>query len=159
MENISISLSEGGRDREVSEVRVDGVIDTLTASELEQVFDSLLGRNRYRIVVDLAGVDYISSAGWGIFISHIKDVRDNDGDVKLAGMVPDVREIFELLEFDKVLQAFASVDEAASKFSNTGPGGPSKKKEATTVEIIEDLNSSSDQRHSDPPADMSGPEK
>ncbi|MCD6248817.1 MAG: STAS domain-containing protein [candidate division Zixibacteria bacterium] len=158
MENISISLSEGGRDREVSEVRIDGVIDTLTASELEQVFDSLLGRNRYRIVVDLAGVDYISSAGWGIFISHIKDVRDNDGDVKLAGMVPDVREIFELLEFDKVLQSFASVDEAASKFSNTGPGGSSKKKEATKVEIIEDLDSSSDQRHSDPPADMFGPE-
>ena len=65
MENISISLSEGGRGRDVSEIRVDGVIDTLTASELEQVFDSLLGRNRYRIVVDLAGVDYISSATHG----------------------------------------------------------------------------------------------
>jgi anti-sigma B factor antagonist len=142
MENISISLSEGGVDRSVSQIRVDGVIDTLTASELEQVFDSLLGRSRYRIVVDLAGVDYISSAGWGIFISHIKDVRDNEGDVKLAGMVPDVREIFELLEFDKVLQAFMSVDEAASKFAGSGPGGPArpaKKKGATRVEIVDDL--------------------
>ena len=72
MENISISLSEGGYDREVSEIRVDGVIDTMTATELEQVIDSLLRRDRYKIVIDLAGVDYISSAGWGIFISHIK---------------------------------------------------------------------------------------
>jgi len=160
MENISISLSEGGRGRDVSEVRVDGVIDTLTASELEQVFDSLLGRNRYRIVVDLAGVDYISSAGWGIFISHIKDVRDNDGDVKLAGMVSDVREIFELLEFDKVLQSYTSVDEAVAKFSNTGPGGPSKKKGTTKVEIVDNLSSAapSDRRHGDPPSELSGPE-
>ena len=126
-DNISISLSESGRDREVSEIRVDGVIDTLTASELEQVFDSLLRRGRFRIVVDLAGVDYISSAGWGIFISHIRDVRDNEGDVKLANMMPDVREIFELLEFDKVLQAYSSVEGALRKFSGSPPP-PGKKK-------------------------------
>lgn len=116
MDNISISLTEGGHDREVSEVRIDGVIDTLTATELEQVIDSLLRRGRYKIVIDLAGVDYISSAGWGIFISHIKDVRANDGDIKLANMLPDVHEIFELLEFDKVLQVHGSLDEAVDDF-------------------------------------------
>ncbi len=117
MENISISLSEGGHDRNVSEVRIDGVIDTLTATELEQVIDSLLRRNRYKIVIDLAGVDYISSAGWGIFISHIKDVRSEDGDIKLANMTSDVHEIFELLEFDKVLQVYTSLDDAVENFA------------------------------------------
>ena len=127
MENISISLSESSNDREVSEVRVDGVIDTLTASELEEVMSSLLKRNRYRVVIDLAGVDYISSAGWGIFISHIRDVRANGGDIKLANMIPDVYEIFELLEFDNVLQAHGSVDQAISSFGSTG-GSPDQKK-------------------------------
>lgn len=116
MENIRISLSEGGHKKDVSEVRVDGVIDTLTATELEQVIDSLLRRQRYKVVIDLAGVDYISSAGWGIFISHIKDVRSNAGDIKLANMVSDVYEIFELLEFDKVLKVYDSVDSAVSDF-------------------------------------------
>jgi anti-anti-sigma factor len=139
MDNIRISLSEGGHDREVSEIRVDGVIDTLTASELEQVFDALLRRGRYRIVVDLAGVDYISSAGWGIFISHIKDVRDNDGDVKLANMVPDVREIFELLEFDKVLQAHNSVEDAVARFAGAAGERPKKKGFGTRVEIVDEL--------------------
>jgi anti-sigma B factor antagonist len=111
MENISISLSESEND-DISEVRVDGVIDTTTAGELEEVIDSLLKRGRCRIVVDLAGVDYISSAGWGIFISHIRDVRARDGDIKLANMVPNVYEIYELLEFDKVLKVFPSIDEA-----------------------------------------------
>jgi len=127
MDNISISLSEGRHDREISEVRVDGVIDTLTATELEQVIDSLMKRGRYQVVIDLAGVDYISSAGWGIFISHIKDVRSNDGDIKLANMTPDVFEIFELLEFDKVLQVFQSVDAAISKFVSNRPGSEKKK--------------------------------
>ena len=125
MDNISISLLEGSRN-EVSEIRIDGVIDTLTAGELEEVIDSLLKRERYRILIDLAGVDYISSAGWGIFISHIKDVRANQGDIKLANMIPNVFEIYELLEFDNVLSVYPSVDEARDAFG--APGGDQKKK-------------------------------
>jgi len=129
MDNISISLSESGAGNHISEVRIDGVIDTLTASELEEVIDSLIKRERYNIVVDLAGVDYISSAGWGIFISHIKDLRIHGGDIKLANMIPNVFEIYELLEFDNVLHAFTSVDEARSKFEVArSDGGREKKK-------------------------------
>lgn len=125
MDNISISLLEGSRN-EISEIRVDGVIDTLTAGELEDVIDSLLKRERYRIIIDLAGVDYISSAGWGIFISHIKDVRASQGDIKLANMIPNVFEIYELLEFDNVLSVYPSVDEARDAFG--APGTDQKKK-------------------------------
>lgn len=126
MENISISLSESERDT-VSEVRVDGVIDTTTAGELEEIIDSLMKRQRYLIILDLAGVDYISSAGWGIFISRIKDVRNNGGDIKLANMVPNVYEIYELLEFDKVIRAHGAVDEARREFGVSG-GSSAKKK-------------------------------
>jgi anti-sigma B factor antagonist len=129
MENISISLSESEPDA-ISEVRVDGVIDTTTAGELEQVIDSLVKRGRWRIVVDLAGVDYISSAGWGVFISHIKNVRTNDGDIKLANMVPNVYEIYELLEFDKVLKVFGSIDEARDDFHPESLSSSEAKKKA-----------------------------
>ncbi len=119
-------------------MRVDGVIDTLTAGELEEVIDSLLKRQRYNIVIDLAGVDYISSAGWGIFISHIKDVRGHGGDIKLANMVPDVYEIFELLEFDNVLQAYTSLDAAVGQFRPSDDGGLKKKaEEVTRLSVVE----------------------
>ncbi len=119
MEKINISLRES-QQKEVSQIRIDGVIDTLTSLELEEVIDSLIKRSRYKLIIDLAGVEYISSAGWGIFISHIKDVRDNDGDIKLANMIPDVYEIYELLEFDNVLKCYQSVDEAAGEFNSSG---------------------------------------
>jgi anti-sigma B factor antagonist len=127
MDTISISLSETGQNRSVSEIRVDGVIDTLTAGELEEVIDTLLKRGRYRIIIDLAGVDYISSAGWGIFISHIKDVRSNNGDIKLAGMIPNVGEIYQLLEFDNVLKSHVTVDDARAAFDRHGSDESKKK--------------------------------
>ncbi|MBK7141085.1 MAG: STAS domain-containing protein [bacterium] len=147
MENISISLSESGQDRSVSEIRVDGVIDTLTAGELEEVIDSLLKRGRYKIVFDLAGVDYISSAGWGIFISHIKEVRGRGGDIKLANMIPNVYEIYQLLEFDNVLQAFESIDDARSRFDTSPADGGLKKKDrqVTHLTVIDELASGREQ--------------
>ncbi|UCC81042.1 MAG: STAS domain-containing protein [Candidatus Zixiibacteriota bacterium] len=116
MSDIKISLDSSGPAGKVSVVRVDGVIDTITAPELEKVMNSLLEQKKYNIVVDLGGVDYISSAGWGIFISNIREIRQNSGDIKLARMIPNVYEIFELLEFDSILKAFDSVEKAKSDF-------------------------------------------
>ena len=99
----------------------------MTSTELEKVMNSLLEQGKYRIVVDLGGVDYISSAGWGIFISNIREIRQNSGDIKLARMIPNVYEIFELLEFDSILRAFESIEKAKADFDGTGseilPGG------------------------------------
>lgn len=138
MENIRISLSDNGL-HQTSEIRVDGVIDTITAGELEEVIESLLKRGRYRIVVDLAGVDYISSAGWGIFISHIRDLRSRDGDIVLANMIANVYEIYQLLEFDNVIKAFASLDLARSEFGPPALIDPSKKKAVveTTLKVVD----------------------
>ncbi|MEA1981702.1 MAG: STAS domain-containing protein [candidate division Zixibacteria bacterium] len=125
--NINISLLERDGD-EISGVRIDGVIDTITASELERVVESLIKRHRYKIILDLAGVDYISSAGWGIFISHIKEVRANEGDIKLVNMIDNVFEIYELLEFENVLRSYNTYDEARSDFGQIPIDGSVKKK-------------------------------
>jgi anti-sigma B factor antagonist len=119
MSDIKISLDSSGVASAVSVVRVDGVIDTMTATELEKVMNSLLDREKYKIIVDLGGVDYISSAGWGIFISNIREIRQHSGDIKLARMIPNVYEIFELLEFDSILRAFDSIEKARNDFEET----------------------------------------
>ncbi|SYZ73202.1 putative Anti-sigma factor antagonist [Candidatus Zixiibacteriota bacterium] len=140
MDNIKISVSESGRDDSISIIRVDGVIDTLTATHLEEVLDRILKRERFKIVLDLAGVDYISSAGWGIFISRIREVRENRGDIKLANMVPNVHEIYELLEFDNVLTAFENLNSAKEAFSGAQTDGVKKKDPTVAVRtIVEEL--------------------
>lgn len=121
MDEIRISLNATEDPGSVAIVRVDGVVDTMTAGELENVMNSLIEQRRYNIIVDLGGVDYISSAGWGIFISNIREIRQNRGDIKLAQMIPSVYEIFELLEFDSILSAFESVEKARMDFRHTSP--------------------------------------
>jgi len=129
MEGIQVSTEIAGSRNHISTIKVGGYIDTTTSSELERALDSLLKQGRFFIIVDLGNVDYISSAGWGIFISEIKSIRENGGDLKLVRMVPDVYEIFELLEFHHILDVYDTVDEAINKFEVLEAAGKSVAKE------------------------------
>jgi len=119
MEGIQVSTEVAGQQGQISIIKVGGYIDTTTSSEVERALNSLLKQGRYKIIIDLGNVDYISSAGWGIFISEIKSIRENNGDLKLVSMIPDVYEIFELLEFHHILDVYDSNEEAIQKFEET----------------------------------------
>ncbi|HEX9653257.1 MAG TPA: STAS domain-containing protein [bacterium] len=123
MEGIQVSVEKAGASQQISIIKVGGYIDTTTSAELEHALSSLLKSNRHNIIIDLGNVDYISSAGWGIFISEIKGIREKNGDLKLARMIPDVYEVFELLEFHYILRAFDTLEEAIADFDQDG-GAP-----------------------------------
>src|SRR5579859_1808462 len=115
MDNISVSVSEYPQNKDITLLAARGFIDTTTAPEFEKQFLSVLGDKKYKLVVDLKDVNYISSAGWGIFISEIKRIRTQKGDLILVGMNPEVSEVFELLEFNTILKSFPNVETAIKK--------------------------------------------
>jgi len=119
---IVVSVISGKNDSDVSVLKVSGFIDTTTAGDLESALYRLVKKGCYKIIVDLSGVDYVSSAGWGIFIGEIKEIRNNGGDLKLAGMVGDVFEVFQLLEFHSILDAHPTAEEAEQAFEATPAG-------------------------------------
>lgn len=116
MEGIQVSVEKAGPNQNISVIKVGGYIDTTTSAELEHSLSSVLKSKNYNIIIDLGNVDYISSAGWGIFISEIKGIREKAGDLKLVRMIPDVFEVFELLEFHYILKAFDTLDDAIADF-------------------------------------------
>ena len=122
MNDINISFSKPDANPEVSVISVKGYVDTTTSTDLEESLKRLLSKGRFDIVIDLGDVNYISSAGWGIFISEIKEIRENGGDLKLAAMIGDVYEVFELLEFQTILESFDTVEEAVGSFGESSSG-------------------------------------
>ncbi len=97
-------------------LRLQGLVDSGTSQLLEGRLNDLISDGNVKIVVDLDLVDYISSAGWGIFVGEIKGVRAGNGDIKLASMRPDVREVFDLLEFNTLLTPYDSRGDALAAF-------------------------------------------
>jgi anti-sigma B factor antagonist len=141
MEGIQLSVEKTGVQDNISIIKIGGYIDTTTSSELEHALNSLLKSGSFSIIIDLGNVDYVSSAGWGIFISEIKGIREKGGDLKLVRMIPEVYEVFELLEFHYILKAFDNIDEAIKDFEKSGIVNESAK----IIEITNEDKSASKQ--------------
>jgi len=122
MEKLVISEERLRGDTPVSVITLRGTVETTNAAGLEDTLQRVIDDRCYRIVVDLSDVSYVSSAGWGIFISEIKRIRRNGGDIKLAAMRPEVREVFELLEFNSILRPFDDRKLAVKDFDTVDAG-------------------------------------
>ncbi len=69
------------------------------------------------IVLDLSGVDYISSAGLRILMLARKQAKAQGGTLALAGLTPVVQEIFEISRFTVVFDLYPSVRAALERVS------------------------------------------
>lgn len=121
MEKLIIAEENLNPQNRVVLLNLKGTIETTNAGTLEEVIQRIIKEQCFRIVVDLSGVSYISSAGWGIFISEIKRVRRESGDIKLAAMRPEVREVFDLLEFNNILKPYTDKLDAIKAFRSPRP--------------------------------------
>jgi anti-sigma B factor antagonist len=100
----------------ISVLELKGYLDAHTAPKLEEAFQDLLRSRRYNIVVNCRDLSYISSAGLGVFMAYIEDVRKNSGDIKLTNMSPKVFNVFDLLGFPLLYEIFKDEGEAIKKF-------------------------------------------
>ena len=110
---------ETGGTHAVSVVYLKGYLDAHTAPEFEKALQDLVGKEKVRIVVNCAGLSYISSAGLGVFMGFIEDVRSRGGDIKLAELTDKVFRVFDLLGFPVLFEIFEREADAVAKFKKT----------------------------------------
>lgn len=60
---------------------------------------------------------YISSAGLGVFMGFIEQIREQGGDLKICGLSPKVLQIFEILGFHAIYDMVESLPAAIQRFA------------------------------------------
>ena len=115
MKNFSIVVR---KKNNVSILDISGELDAHTASQLENSLKSLIEEKNYSIIVNCGGLDYIASAGLGVFMAYIEDVRSLGGDIKLTNMNDRVYNVFDLLGFPTLYDILDDESEAINSFSN-----------------------------------------
>lgn len=113
MANFEIERKDNG---DVTILHANGYLDAHTAPEFEKALSTLIQEKRFKIVVSLEGLQYISSAGLGVFMGFIEEVRQNDGDIKISEVSPRVFKVFDLLGFPSLYEFYDSKQAAIEKF-------------------------------------------
>lgn len=116
MSEFKVNIRE--RDHNIHVLELKGYLDAHTTPVLEDSFQKMLNEKKYRLIVNCKELSYISSAGLGVFMAFIEDVRANDGDIKLSDMSPKVFNIFDLLGFPMLYDVLPAEEEAAKKFGS-----------------------------------------
>ncbi|MCL4254974.1 MAG: STAS domain-containing protein [Anaerolineae bacterium] len=100
----------------VSVITFNGRIDSQMASELESLLQTVYNLGRYRLVLDMTEVRYMSSAGLRILADILTKNRDNGGDLKLVALNPKVLRVFEVIGFNNFFAMYDTVEQAVADF-------------------------------------------
>ena len=96
---------------------LQGYLDAHTAPELENTISDVIKTGQNKILVNFNKLDYISSAGLGVFMAFIEELRNTGGDIKLAEMTPKVFSVFDLLGFFMLFDFVQEEKLALEKFT------------------------------------------
>jgi anti-sigma B factor antagonist len=84
-------------------ISLDGDLDASNALDLDKEIKKAIELNEKNIVINCSGLNYVSSAGLGVFISYLKEFEEKNIEFALANVSPRIFEIINLLGLDKLI--------------------------------------------------------
>lgn len=99
---------------------LNGFLDAHTAPEFEKTIQHEVDAGQVRLIADCGELTYISSAGLGVFMSFIEDIREAGGDLKICNLTPKVAQVFDILGFNSIFEIVPTADDAAQRFAAAG---------------------------------------
>lgn len=93
---------ETTKNAEKTTLRIIGRLDTTTAPALDGIINKDV-EGTEELVLDMSGLEYISSAGLRVLLSAQKKMQKN-GSMKLTGVCEGVMEVLEMTGFADILE-------------------------------------------------------
>ena len=103
-------------------IHLEGAVDAHTAPQFEEAVQSVIDDGQNKIVVDCEKLSYISSAGLGVFMGFIEEVRDAGGDIKICSLSDKAKQPFEILGFESLYDFCPDVASAKKQFDEPVKG-------------------------------------
>lgn len=101
---------------DVTLVEASGRVDSMSANQFGEALSDQIEDGKKALVLDLSGVDYMSSAGLREIVNALKKVKRAQGDLRIAQPSERVREVFEMAGLDTIFQIYGSQDDAVSSY-------------------------------------------
>jgi anti-sigma B factor antagonist len=102
--------------KRVVAVTVTGRVDSATAGDLEAALNALTSEGKSNFVLDLGGVDFLSSSGLRVLVTTLKSVRKSGGDVRLAQPSQRAQDAINLAGLDVLFKVFPDREAAIGSY-------------------------------------------
>ena len=116
MGNLNLKTRIAFTNSEVSVLEAEGELDINTVGDFENALGDFMRKKKFKIVLNFGKLTYISSAGIGVVVGNLKEIRKNRGDIRISNVNQEIFKVFDLLELRSILHIFKTEMEAVQKF-------------------------------------------
>jgi anti-sigma B factor antagonist len=89
-------------------------IDAMITDDIRESINKVFDNSNSKVIIDLKGVEYIDSSGFGCFLSAMRAARNSYGILKFVNPEPRIMELFEALHLHTVFQIYNDLDTCIS---------------------------------------------
>ena len=99
-------------------VNLEVIMDVSVANEVEEGLAELIDSGDHRkVVLNMDGIDYMSSSGFRACISTLRKLNAKEGALKMCNIKPAVKRIFDVIELTSLFDIYSSEEEAINSFT------------------------------------------
>lgn len=101
----------------VNLISIGGSLDAYSANDVESKLNSLIDAGQVRLVVSLDKLEYMSSSGLRVLLATLKKARKQQGDIRLACLKPNIKEVFDISGFNQLFNISDTEETAIASFA------------------------------------------
>lgn len=101
----------------VDVLRFNGDLNALSMIKMKDRMNRLLNKNHKRLLLDLKETRHVELAGIGILVDRLRKVREQNGDIKLFNLRPEIEKTFQIIGVNGLMETFSSEEEAIRSFA------------------------------------------
>lgn len=102
------------KDLDYFVIALEGDLDASSCITLDKAISDAVASDEKKILVDCTRLNYISSAGLGVFMSYLQDFENNKISLVLFNLNEKVKNVFQILGLDELINIVNTKDEAKS---------------------------------------------
>jgi anti-anti-sigma factor len=99
---------------DIQTLELTGRLDVNTSDQFQEALDGVIAKGAKRLVIDCAGLDYVSSSGLRVFILAGKKFKSENGRLTICGLSAMIRKVFDVSGLSSILEIASSRDEAVT---------------------------------------------
>ena len=104
-------------ENNITTVSVKGSVDALTAGEMTHTMNRQIDDGHVNLVIDLTGLEFMSSAGLRALLGAVKESRSHGGDLRIVSTNPGIDKVLKMSGFHNIAKVFTSQADALASFS------------------------------------------
>ena len=98
-------------------IKLPSRLDAAGLSVIEREFSEAVAAHKGKVLADMSDVNFVASLALRMLLMNLKSIQPQGGDLRLAGLQPQIAEIFRKSRFDTLFKIYADRDAALTAYA------------------------------------------